>query len=57
MLSIAGVLDHETLHRPMTGWGLSMGNETLIGRVVIAVSKVWGDAHDPRVSVSVGRPF
>jgi NTE family protein len=41
--------------RPMTGWALSAGGETLIGPVEVEVSKVWGSAHDPRVSVSVGR--
>ncbi len=43
------------LETPMTGWALSVGSETLIGPVVLEVSKVWGAAHDARVSVSVGR--
>jgi len=42
---------------PMTGWALSAGSESLIGPVVLEVSKVWGAAHDARVSVSVGRPL
>jgi NTE family protein len=42
---------------PMTGWGLSAGFRSRIGPVVGEVTKVWGDRHDPRFSVSVGRAF
>ncbi len=45
------------LELPMTGWSLSLGTETLIGPVVFEASKVWGDRHDPRVSINVGRWF
>jgi len=41
---------------PMTGWALSLGAATLIGPVVLDVSKLWAD-RDPRVSISVGRSF
>jgi hypothetical protein len=45
------------LSRPMTGWALSGGFRSRVGPVVGQVSKVWGERHDPRYSVSVGRSF
>jgi hypothetical protein len=41
----------------MTGWSLTAGTATLIGPIRLQVAKVWGDRHDPRVSVAVGRAF
>jgi NTE family protein len=45
------------LSRPMTGWALAGGFRSRIGPVVGEVSRLWGDRHDPRFSVSVGRSF
>jgi len=43
--------------RPMTGWLLRAGSETLIGPIEVDLAKVWWDRHDPRLSVGVGRNF
>jgi len=45
------------LATPMTGWSLAAGFRSRIGPVVGEVTKVWGHAHDARLSVSVGRWF
>jgi NTE family protein len=45
------------LEHPMTGWALTAGTATLIGPVEVQLAKVWGDRHDPRLSVNVGRWF
>jgi outer membrane protein assembly factor BamA len=45
------------VERPMTGWALTAGTATLIGPVELQLAKVWGEQHDPRLSVSVGRGF
>lgn len=45
------------LEVPMTGWAIAGGFRSRVGPVVGEVSKVWGDRHDPRFSVSVGRSF
>jgi len=45
------------MERPMTGWSLSTGTSTPIGSIELELAKVWGDRHDPRLSVSVGRHF
>lgn len=45
------------LERPMTGWALTAGSATLIGPIELQLAKVWGERHDPQLSVSVGRRF
>jgi NTE family protein len=45
------------LEAPMTGWALTAGAATPIGPIEVQFGKVWGDRHDPRLSVSVGRHF
>lgn len=45
------------MERPMTGWALTAGTATLIGPIRLELAKVWGDRHDPRLSVNVGRQF
>jgi NTE family protein len=45
------------LERPMTGWALTAGTGTPIGPVEVQLAKIWGDRHEPHVSVSVGRHF
>jgi outer membrane protein assembly factor BamA len=45
------------LDRPMTGWALTAGVDTIIGPVQLQLAKLWGDRHDPRLSVGVGRQF
>ena len=45
------------LERPMTGWALTAGTQTLIGPAELQLSKVWGERHDHRLSVNVGRRF
>jgi len=45
------------MERPMTAWALSAGTGTLVGPIEVDLAKVWGDRHDPRLSVSVGRRF
>jgi len=42
---------------PMTGWALTAGTVTPIGPVELQLSKVWGERHDARLSVGVGRRF
>jgi hypothetical protein len=45
------------MERPMTGWSLKAGTETLIGPIELELAKVWGDRHATRLSVGVGRHF
>jgi outer membrane protein assembly factor BamA len=45
------------LETPMTGWALTAGTATPIGPIEVQLGKVWGDRHDPQLSVSVGRHF
>jgi outer membrane protein assembly factor BamA len=45
------------MERPMTGWALTAGTATLIGPIQVELAKAWGDRHDPRLSVNVGRQF
>ena len=45
------------MERPMTGWALSAGTGTLVGPIEVELAKLWGERHDPRLSVSVGRRF
>jgi NTE family protein len=58
-VDIGGVRDEWVfpMELPMTGWALTAGMETIVGPVEVELSKVWGERHDPRVSVSVGRQF
>lgn len=58
-VDIGGVRDEWIfpMELPMTGWALTAGTATIVGPVQVEVSKVWGERHDPRVSVSVGRHF
>jgi len=58
-VDIGGVRDawKFPMERPMTGWSLSAGNATPVGPIELEVAKVWGDRHDARLSVSVGRHF
>ena len=45
------------IERPMTGWALTVGTATPVGPIELHLAKVWGDRHDPRLSVGVGRRF
>lgn len=58
-VDVGGVRDawHFPIEVPMTGWALTAGAATVVGPVELELSKVWGERHDARLSVSVGRAF